>query len=300
MARLVLIHGRAQEGKSEAALIEEWMTPLRRALGDKASCLDKVEVRAPFYGDRLVEFLSSLGEPTPGDILVRGSNIYEDDEKYRAFLGEHFEALRQRKGIEDAALLEEANIDLIERGPQNWLWVLAVIRFLNKIPGIDAEVIESLLRDVWIYFQRQTVRKEIDKIVASAFKTELPVVCIAHSLGTIVGYNILKNFTKGSVPQFMTLGSPLGLDISRRALSPLVHPPTVGRWFNARDRRDVVALYPLSGDRFPVVPVISNYDDVENQTSNSHGISGYIGSPVVAKELYSTLSNLEGVHGRRF
>lgn len=200
--------------------------------------------------------------------------------------------LRQREGIGDAQIVSEAGVELIDRGPQNWFWVLAIIRVLNRIPGVDGDVIERVLRDVWIYLERRTVRKEIHAIVAPAFQTDLPVVCVAHSLGTVVAYHILSGLSDGRVPQLVTLGSPLGLDICRQALAPICHPQTVGRWFNARDRRDVVALYPLDAVHFPIEPAISNCDDVRNRTANAHGIVGYMNNSHVADELYRALSIL--------
>src|SRR5690606_18243703 len=97
-----------------------------------------------------------------------------------------------------------------------------------------------------------------------------------------VAYNILSYRSEGHVPQLVTLGSPLGLDISRQALSPIRHPKTVGRWFNARDRRDVVALYALDAAHFPTDPAISTYDAVRNRTANAHGVSGYMDNSFIA------------------
>lgn len=291
-ARLVLVHGRAQQGKSEAALIEEWMAPLRIVLGERASCLDQVEIRAPFYGDRLIELLTAIGEPAPGDIVVRGPELYDNDRAYLHLLGQHLEELRSREGIADAQLINGSAIELIERGPQNWPWVLAIIRALNNIPGIDGDVIERVLRDVWIYLERRSIRKTIDAIVAPAFDTDLPVICVAHSLGTIVAYHVLSGRTAGRVSLLVTLGSPLGLEISRRALAPIRHPQIVGGWYNARDRRDVVALYPLDSKYFPVSPAVANFDDVRNRTSNAHGISGYLSNPDVGEQIYRALSQL--------
>jgi hypothetical protein len=291
-ARLVLVHGRAQQGKSEVALIEEWMAPMRAVLGERASCLDQVEIRAPFYGDRLIELLAAIGEPAPGDIIVRGPELYDDDRAFRHFLGQHLEELRKREGVTDAQLINDAAIQSIERGPQNWPWVLAIIRALDKIPGIDGDVIERALRDVWIYLERHSIRKTIDAIVGPAFDTDLPVICVAHSLGTIIAYHILSSRNTGRIPKLVTLGSPLGLEISRRALAPIRHPQIVGGWYNARDRRDVVALYPLNSKYFPIDPAVANFDDVRNRTSNAHGISGYLSNPDVGEQIYRALWDL--------
>ena len=40
------------------------------------------------------------------------------------------------------------------------------------------------------------------------------------------------------------------------------HPRGVSAWYNAYDTRDVVALYPLDADDFPVQPAITNYGKV--------------------------------------
>lgn len=291
-ARLVLVHGRAQQGKSEASLIEEWTTPFREALGTRATCLDDVEVRAPFYGDRLMELLASLGEAAPEDIIVRGPELYGSDTGFRVFLGEYLEEVRAREGVSDEQIAVEAGVAVMERGPQNWPWVLAIIRTLNRIPGLDGDMIERVLRDVWIYLERRTVRKEIDALVVPAFETDLPVVCIAHSLGTVVSYHILRERRCGNVAQLVTLGSPLGLSICRKALAPIGHPQVVSSWQNARDNRDVVALYPLDRDHFPVEPGISNHDGVRNRTSNAHGISGYVTDALVVDVLYRAITSI--------
>lgn len=287
-ARLVFVHGRAQQGKSEASLIKEWTDPLRRALGSRAGILDEVEIVAPFYGDRLIEMVQSLGDAIPDDIIVRGSDEGVDGE-YREFIGEYLELIRQREGISDEELTAEAGILATERGPQNWRWVLAILRKLDRINGLDGDMIERFLRDVWIYLERKSVRLEINKIVAPAFKCDLPVITVAHSLGSIVAYDIIRDLSSGNLLKLVTVGSPLGLKISREALAPIRHPQVVGHWFNARDPRDVVALYPLTASYFAISPEITDYSEVRNRTSNAHGISGYLDDAKTVDHLYTAL-----------
>jgi hypothetical protein len=66
----------------------------------------------------------------------------------------------------------------------------------------------------------------------------------------------------------------------------------VSQWFNARDPRDVVALYPLTPDHFPVgdeAPGIVDKSDVDNETPNRHGISGYLSDRDVARVIHDAL-----------
>ncbi len=77
----------------------------------------------------------------------------------------------------------------------------------------------------------------------------------------MVAYNLLRRegqAQRWNVPLFVTLGSPLAVTAIRAKLAPNRRPPCVGRWLNALDERDVVALYPLDAQSFPVDPPIVN------------------------------------------
>ena len=231
VARLVFVHGRAQQGKSSAGLIREWSQPLRGALGSDAALLDQVEVVAPFYGDRLDQMTRELGYAVPDDVIVRGE-AEGVDAAYRRFLGAYLDELRTREDITDDQIAIEAGDAVAERGPQNWRWVLAIIRALDNVPGLDGDMIERFLRDVWLYLERRSVRQAIKEIVEPAFATDLPIIVVAHSLGTVVAYDLLRQMQHKSVPLLVTLGSPLGLSIVKRALVPVSHPACVRKWLS--------------------------------------------------------------------
>jgi hypothetical protein len=94
------------------------------------------------------------------------------------------------------------------------------------------------------------------------------------------------------VPQYVTLGSPLAVTRIRQAILPPRWPACVGAWYNARDERDVVALYPLSAEHFRVgddAPGIVENSRVRNGTDNRHGISGYLSDADVAKVIHDAL-----------
>jgi hypothetical protein len=135
--------------------------------------------------------------------------------------------------------------------------------------------------------------------VAQAIQPGEPTVVLSHSLGTVVVYDLLRREASAQgwvVPTFITVGSPLGVSEIRkkmRALAPLAFPPGTAAWANAMDERDVVALYPLTPDHFPVtpaVPAIRNKTDVRNGTPNRHGISGYRSNPEVARWILEAVS----------
>lgn len=92
------------------------------------------------------------------------------------------------------------------------------------------------------------------------------------------------------VPLYITVGSPLGVRSIRDQLKPLKSPKPAKAWYNAYDERDLVALYPLDRDNFPVTPAITNDGKVKNHTDNRHGVVGYLDDPAVAKAIYDALT----------
>ena len=91
------------------------------------------------------------------------------------------------------------------------------------------------------------------------------------------------------IPLYVSVGCPLGVRPIRDQFRPLRYPLPVKAWFNAFDKRDVVALYPLDGANFPVTPGVDNYSNVKNSTDNRHGIVGYLDDPEVAKRLLDAI-----------
>jgi hypothetical protein len=286
---LVLVHGRAQQGKNPDDLKRIWLDTLRLGLGQEQSAiLDKVHIVFPFYGDKLDGFVQEMGADIPADIIVRGDPAGIDD-SYRAFHAEMVEQMQQDLGITDAQAELFIKSEVRERGVLNWEWVQALLRAADAIPGISAASIERFTRDVYIYLSVSRVRKTINAIVDAAIPPSRTVV-IGHSLGSVVAYDVLRNAGRQfDVPLYVTVGSPLGVGPIRRTLEPLRFPPGVQSWYNAFDERDAVALHPLDSSTFPVNPPIESYTRVRNRTENAHGIIGYLNDPVVAKRIYDAL-----------
>jgi hypothetical protein len=92
------------------------------------------------------------------------------------------------------------------------------------------------------------------------------------------------------IPLLVTVGSPLGIRPIRDQFRPLKYPSPVGAWYNAYDDRDLVALYPLDRDNFPVTPEIENFAEVMNHTDNRHGIAGYLDNAEVARRIVDGLN----------
>jgi pimeloyl-ACP methyl ester carboxylesterase len=111
--------------------------------------------------------------------------------------------------------------------------VQAIIRALDHISGLNSRLIDAFTRDVYVYLTYPGVRAQIDKVVTDALGNE-PWVVVAHSLSTVVAYNVLRAWAvTPQYPKLVTVGSPLGIRaIKQQLATPLVSPPYVGHWFN--------------------------------------------------------------------
>ena len=179
-------------------------------------------------------------------------------------------------------------------GAQNWRWVRAVLKAIDThFDGASETGIALATRDVYQYLRNPGIRDTIEGGVRAAMTPEVESVVVAHSLGSVVAYNLLKREGASQgwrVPLFTTVGCPLGVTAIRRSLRPIGHPECAPVWFNALDRRDIVALYPLDDGHFDVDPAVENKTDVENHTDNRHGISGYLDDQVVARRIFDALT----------
>src|SRR4029453_17260855 len=172
--KLLLVHGRGQQGMNPDALKGEWMATLGRgatALG--VSVPADMDVAFPFYGDKLDQFPRTLDLPLTSDVQPRGGQI---DNEFLAFQAEFAEAVRQRAGVTDAQVDAEYGNNPQPRGPLNWGWGRAILRGVDKHGGgMNQKTLEVFTRDVFLYTTRAGVRDEIDAIVAAKL-TEQPTL----------------------------------------------------------------------------------------------------------------------------
>jgi hypothetical protein len=286
--KLILIHGRSQQQKNPEELRLHWKDCIAAAFLKAGFKWDvDPEVIFPFYGDDLDRLVRQVDAPLMTNILLRGDESVSDRDDLRT---EILDEMIRTMGIPAADVSAMVTGDAaerdraIERGPQNWRFVLAMLRALDKTP-LGGRVIDEVTRDVWVYLTFAGIQAKIDAIIDKAISNERCIV-IAHSLGTIVAYNVLsKHFPRApEIPLFLTVGSPLGIRaISARLQKPLANPPGVTRWVNARDPRDVVALHPLDSNYFNILPAIEDFSGVDNFTENRHSIEGYLADPFVTR-----------------
>jgi hypothetical protein len=285
---LILIHGRDQQGKDPSKLKKEWLDTLKIGLSKNSLKLpEEVNVIFPFYGDLLDALSKDITNPNSiSGVVAKGSIV----EKQLLFYFEMLSEVALNAEIDDKQI-SELIVGPQEKGPLNWEWIQAIIRALDANTSFGNSSLKKFTYDVFVYLTIPAIKRQINDFILSSVK-EGPTVVVGHSLGSVVGYNVLQELKEKNVKKYITIGSPLGLNSIKSQLNtPLTMPSSVTNgWYNAFDERDFVALNPLDKKSFNISPSIVNNHHVKNQTDNRHGIIGYLNDGTVAKEIYKSLT----------
>jgi hypothetical protein len=282
----VLVHGRDPGGADAERIESIWLASLNAGLAAAGSSLRVVDDDASFvfYGATLDAMVG--GEPPP-PITVHGMDrsvdvrvLAELPPPLAAFTLDVAREVLAGAGIDTPEVATEGVVgDAVAEALAH---VLATIDRL--VPGLSGAVVLLLARDVHAYLYDDAVRDVLDAGLAAAIPTDEPAVVVAHSLGAVVAYRVLRHAGVGrdrDVPLFLTLGSPLAIRAIRDVLAaeaPLRVPPPVGRWVDARDPRDLLALHGLTPEAFPLAPGSSPIEllDVDNRAPRHHAAAAVL------------------------
>jgi len=179
--------------------------------------------------------------------------------------------------------------------------VLPLPAFLRRL--ITQKLTRAFLRDANDFFfnpERQQAMQQslVDRLNAGGG----PFVVIAHSQGSMIAYNVLRQLTKADcdVRLFVTTGSPLGLTEVQdflRQWTPdgeLRVPDCVTRWVNVAEQLDPVAADPDISDDFAPQGTIENFDGFflnPDSPLSPHSATGYLRSDPVQQVVREVAGN---------
>ena len=288
--KLILIHGRSQGEFEQNDLRTIWINTLKEGLAKSGLTLPIAEenIIFPYYGKLLDQLVLDYGKPVK-EIVEKGAGTSAADAR---FFHDFLQEVADNADISTAEIEQQNSAMVTEKGPLNWGWVQAILQAIDKKSKWSEASLKKMTYDVFLYLTIPGIKDEINSEIKKAFDNEACVV-VGHSLGSVVGYNVLRDNPSFSACKYITVGSPLGITAVKKYLkTPIKMPDCVQNgWFNAFDDRDVVALNPLNTKYFDIDPSIENKSDIRNQTSNRHGIIGYLNDKTVAKEIYDALKN---------
>jgi hypothetical protein len=265
MARVVGVHGMAQEQKTRPALYNLWYPSLRGGIENVAgrnAVMPTFELA--FYGDVF------LTDDAQGKPVAKGAapptaldQLEPPDDDELQFLNEAVSEVTPEAGEEAKA---------VPRVPEA-LQPLAR-RLTRRFKGSLVLTFITALRQVRLYLEDENIAGRMRAIVTDAIDDETRVL-VTHSLGTVVAFDALSREDSPDVDTLITLGSPLAMRAvwSRLALRlGGASYPHVRRWVNIFDAADPVAAAGAVYRRWPAAEDFT----VENG-KEPHDVTRYLG-----------------------
>ena len=165
------------------------------------------------------------------------------------------------------------------------------------MPDNGKSVASAFLQQAVTYIDQKGVRDRILSVVREQVfqnKTD-PTIVVAHSLGTVVSYNLLVDKGLGlsnrNIKLFLTLGSPLGIGMMDQITPPRAsfpRPPIV-RWVNGRRADDFVSLDTNIDNSNLGFSGVENIHTTMINGVDPHSIAAYLSDEKIAQLLHAAL-----------
>ncbi|MET9515862.1 serine protease [Streptomyces sp. NPDC002994] len=286
--RLVFLHGRRQQGLDPEVLRRGWTGGLNHGLTRAGiASIDPADVWFPYYGDRLNEAVGHR-EAIPGSFEeVTAASAAE------AFAAESTTGAYEQLIVEAAVRAGMPQDGQVATEGLGSTLVGAVQRALSWLAAktdVDALAIATIFRDVDMYLSDPKVRKDVLDCVVETLPPDGELVLVTHSLGTVVGMDLIANRLPDGmdVSLLVTAGSPLGMDTvySRLLVPGPKRPEKVRHWVNAWCPTDAVAIgCPLENAWGKLTDLA-----VANARDRAHNIEEYLAHPDVAAAIGGAIS----------
>ena len=268
MARVVGVHGVGKQRLGEELLLRDWrpalLDGLRRANGPT---LAPDDLAMAFYGDL---FRPEGARLAVGDPLYTAADVEEGLEKDLLFAWWAAAA-----AVDDRVVSPDG--DTLARTPRSAQAGLRALSRSRFFSGLALRALVFDLKQTRRYLLDPLLRQQVRDRVAAVIGDDTRVV-VAHSLGSVVAYEVLCEQRGHGVRALVTLGSPLGIGMIFDRLQPVPDPAGVwpGKpglvWTNVVDAGDVVALVkdlrPGFGERVEGMVV--------HNGSHAHDVSAYL------------------------
>ncbi|QEN14840.1 hypothetical protein ACRDU6_21110 [Mycolicibacterium sp. ELW1] len=336
--KLVMIHGRNQASDQQtaddpaklAAYVDnkkrQFLAGLAKGLvlANRPPIVEG-EVIFPFYGnvfrDSIADYERSGGIPPHLEAADPATelevNTCGDQDQIRALSTLQANLLQDMAGHLDYDAVRELRYqggsadELAVSDVLGVPFVTGALQFLSRKTGVPAAIIRNHLADVAYYIGMESMRHKVLDVVRreilSHTSADDDLVVIAHSLGSVVAYDLLADQDNAlgdrRVKLFVTVGSPLGLKLVKARLhgrqpavpagAPLKVIESNARWLNGYDVLDIVALI------HPLAPEFKGTDRLSDERTYNptgpHAIIDYLADPDIAAPISDHMAILEPV-----
>ncbi len=307
---IVCVHGRSEEWNLKDRVLEDFQDGILEGLGRLPApvAITRDQILLAFYGDLFLPDAALFQGSASPERLHQGSPLQPAlrpstaaDPIYQINVARAILREASRRGLITAAAQSQPG--LFQGGGLVWLHGLLahILEGLEHIFGAPRDLLRLFVGDVDLYLHNAALRAQVMGRLLTLLRqyADRSLIVVAHSLGTVVAYDVLNTHREIPITAFITLGSPLGLSpfIYQELLPPLPasqkhpFPPNVATWQNFYDPNDIVALVSSLAPLFPGPPgqaVIST--PVQNNPADPHSLTGYLIQGAVAQALNNALT----------
>ncbi len=285
MARIVGIHGIAQEVRGPDTLRAKWGPALRDGIAlSGAEPPAETDLEIVFYGDL---FRKKGGKAASGPPYMAA----DVEEGFEQELLETWWA--GAAASDDAVPGPDAVTKL--RSPKTVQRALNALSQSRYFAGLTERLIIGFIKQVHAYLSDDAIRGEIQERVERRVSPDTAVL-VSHSLGTVVAYEAACAHPEWDLT-LITLGSPLG--IPNLVFDHLRPAPGDGRgsfpagaatWTNIADPGDAVALVKQLAPLFGAVV----QDLLVDNGSKAHDVSPYLTAAETGRAVAGGLARRAG------
>ena len=201
--KLVLVHGINQQARSSTFIQAQWLAALRESTAMDAGwpASSVTSIATPFYGDRLF----ALAETRQNfSAVAQGADDAPDD--FAEFAATALREMALKAGAREEDIDADAENPAVAQGAGvHKRWLKAAARGIEAISPFKGEIALRVLGQAFAYLKRPHVTQEVDDLVRPSLDTDEPMLIVAHSLGTIVTYKLLREFAEAGKPRQIPL-----------------------------------------------------------------------------------------------
>lgn len=291
--KIIFIHGMNQQNYNAKSLRQHWLNIFKQGL--KCSKypnfnFNTLHIDLPFYGDLLTQYHQQntldLNTFLPKTWLNFPLHLHQAQEKsiehtdFIPFLP-HYSVSQNLPISEKLNLFTALAKDLA-------LKEFSIL--LNHFPKLHEQLIHQFLIETYLYLSNECFLQEVHARILNCMNTSEKYIIVAHSLGTVIAYNLLYRHPEFNIQNFITLGSPLAFRVIQdRIQHPIIRPKGIrGNWLNFYSPDDFLTAFPLTNAPFCFSPPIIN-QMISTFTNKPHEIMGYLQHPAVIQSIIQPL-----------
>ena len=170
--------------------------------------------------------------------------------------------------------------------------IKALLQGLDYFPELDRKLMQRFLIEAHLYLSDHNFIQQVHDKIAALIQPKQPTLIIAHSLGSVIAYNLLRQHPEYQIHSLISLASPLAFKmIQTKIVHPIQRPACLlGDWLNFYSVDDFLSASPLNQKPFAFQPAIHN-QAIHTHLANPHQLQDYLQHPLVLNSLKKILKD---------